>query len=152
LTSYLIRHAHAGSRSEWDQPDRARPLSDKGKEQAEYLVELLAERPVGRILSSPARRCMQTVEPLAAARGLEIEESRPLLEGSDDAEALEILRELSDENPVLCSHGDLIPDLIRALTLSGMEITGSSGNKKGSIWVLESDRGLFIKAEYLPPR
>jgi phosphohistidine phosphatase SixA len=152
LTSYLIRHAHAGSRSEWDQPDSTRPLSDRGVAQADYLVELLADRPVGRILSSPARRCVQTVEPLAASLGVEVEESRPLLEGSDAADALEILIELSEENPVLCSHGDLIPDLIRALTLRGMEITGSSGNKKGSVWVLESDQGHFVKAEYLPPR
>ena len=56
------------------------------------------------------------------------------------------------DGAVLCSHGDLIPDLIRLLTLRGMEITGASGNKKGSIWVLESQNGHFVKAEYLPPR
>jgi phosphohistidine phosphatase SixA len=151
LTSYLIRHAHAGSRSEWDQPDRSRPLSDRGTAQAEAIREALADRPVDRILTSPARRCVQTVEPLAEARGLRIEESGALFEGSDPAAGLDLLTELAGENVVFCSHGDLIPDLIRLLTLRGLETTGRTGNKKGSIWVLESDKGHFVKAEYLPP-
>jgi 8-oxo-dGTP diphosphatase len=66
----LVRHASAGDRDEWDGDDRGRPLDDRGRKQAEELVERLAPYAIEAILSSPARRCVDTVEQLARARGL----------------------------------------------------------------------------------
>src|SRR5262249_55413614 len=62
---YLVRHAKAGSREQWRADDDLRPLTTKGWRQAEGLVEAFADRPLASILSSPAVRCVQTVEPLA---------------------------------------------------------------------------------------
>ena len=62
----LVRHARAGDREKWEGDDRLRPLDRKGRRQAEGLVELLAEYPIERLLSSQYLRCIQTFEPLAA--------------------------------------------------------------------------------------
>ena len=69
----LVRHASAGDRDEWEGDDRLRPLDERGRRQANQLVELLEQYEITRLLSSPFLRCIQTVEPLAQARGFDIE-------------------------------------------------------------------------------
>ena len=59
----LLRHAWAGDSSKWKGDDRHRPLDERGRNQAERLVEKLADQEIERILSSPYDRCVQTVEP-----------------------------------------------------------------------------------------
>ena len=61
---YLVRHAHAGSQKRWSGSDHDRPLSVRGQQQADGLVEALDEYPVARILTSPRVRCRDTVVPL----------------------------------------------------------------------------------------
>jgi 2,3-bisphosphoglycerate-dependent phosphoglycerate mutase len=65
---YLIRHAHA----EW-QPDEQRPLSLQGERDALRVAETLADRPVRAAISSPYRRAIQTIAPLADTLDLEIQ-------------------------------------------------------------------------------
>src|SRR5207302_2782924 len=77
----LIRHAKAGSRREWLGDDQLRPVSHTGATQAESLIPLLAPFGVRRVLSSPFVRCVQTVEPLARAAGIEVEVVEELAEG-----------------------------------------------------------------------
>jgi len=67
-TFFFVRHAKAGSRSHWTGDDRQRPLSKKGVKQAEDLVSVLGDFPISAVFSSPYRRCLETVEPLAKAR------------------------------------------------------------------------------------
>ena len=62
---YLVRHAHAGNKAKWNGSDVARPLSAQGHKEALGLIEQLRAHPMGRVLSSPAERCLQTVQPLA---------------------------------------------------------------------------------------
>src|SRR5262249_30255592 len=73
LVMLLMRHAWAGHRDEWDGHDHERPLDDRGYEQAAALVERLEPYRIDAIMTSPYVRCVATVEPLAAARGLELE-------------------------------------------------------------------------------
>ena len=65
MTVLLVRHARAGSRKYWKGPDIERPLSKKGRRQAEGLVDMVSRYPIKRILSSPYVRCVQTVEQLS---------------------------------------------------------------------------------------
>ena len=81
---YVVRHAKAGSRGHWTGDDRLRPLSSKGFKQAEELVKLLRRFSITAIYSSPYLRCVQTVEPLARARKLELKTSIELAEGRID--------------------------------------------------------------------
>jgi phosphohistidine phosphatase SixA len=106
----LIRHASAGDRDEWDGDDRLRPLDEKGRRQSEKLVEQLADAPLARILSSPYVRCVQTVEPLAGARGLPIETLEELGEVADPRAAVGALT--AADGAAVCVHGDLVEELL----------------------------------------
>ena len=108
MTSVLVRHASAGHRLDWEHDDRLRPLDARGRRQSADLVELLRPLGVRRILSSPYVRCVQTVEPLAAALGLEVELDERLEEGKGGA-AAELLRE---DGVVCCTHGDIVEALV----------------------------------------
>jgi phosphohistidine phosphatase SixA len=135
---YLVRHATAGHRASWEgDDDRLRPLDDRGRRQAEGLVELLGRREFERIVSSPAVRCVDTVVPLADSRGLTVEPSEALAEGAGREAALEFFRAAAA--PLVASvHGDTVD-----------ELTGESA-KKGSTTVLEVDEDRVEVLERLP--
>ena len=146
MTIYLVRHAHAGSRSDWRGPDVERPLSLQGKEQARAVTRFMADRPVDRIVSGPAVRCQQTVAHLARKRGLEVEIASVLDEGAAVDDVLELLAKVSGSDVVLCSHGDVLPALLDALAARGVSVEGGLNLRKGAIAVLDEGRGLVTKA------
>ena len=137
---YLVRHARAGHRETWaGEDDTVRPLDERGQRQAEALVAQLAERDFSRVLSSPYLRCVQSVEPLAEARGLQVEAVDALAEGAGEAAALELFRGL-DAPAVACVHGDL------AQMLLGENL------KKSATAVLDvGDDGLDVLERLDPP-
>jgi broad specificity phosphatase PhoE len=151
MTVFLVRHTHAGDRSTWDGDDRRRPVSELGVRQAEALVELLADHPVDRVLSSPYVRCVQSVAPLAATRGLEVEEEDLLAEGVPLDLVQQLLRRCEAEDVVLCSHGDVIGAVVSDLAHRGVDL-GPAGETwpKASTWILDGDP-LRPRASYLPP-
>jgi phosphohistidine phosphatase SixA/8-oxo-dGTP pyrophosphatase MutT (NUDIX family) len=144
----VVRHAKAGDRATWHEDDRWRPLTRKGRAQAQALVSLLAGEPVDRVLSSPSVRCVQTVRPLALERSVPIEEHDALAEGASARDALTLARGCGGAL-VLCSHGDVIPALVTALADRGVEMRDPPAWKKGSVWVLEREAGLFTRVRYL---
>lgn len=150
VTIFLIRHATAGRRG-FDQDDLERPLDEYGREQANALVGLLQHRQITEIHSSRAARCMQTVAPLGHAIGVPVDPEPSMLEGSSQARVLEFIRSLETRDVVLCSHGDIIPDAIRALEVGGTRIEGERSCAKGSIWELEANAdGMIMTASYTP--
>jgi phosphohistidine phosphatase SixA len=151
VTLYLVRHAHAGSRSGWAGADDAeRPLSDKGLAQARFFAAEVGDRPIRRLWSSPAVRCVQTLEPLADALGAEIKIAPELAEGADPDEAIEFLEAHARHDAAFCSHGDLIPKVIRRLAANGMRTSHPSLATKGSWWVLDVDGGRISAGRYVP--
>ena len=103
----VIRHGRAGDSSEWEGDDRLRPLDKRGRRQAGALVESLAPFAIARILSSPYDRCVQTVEPLAAALGLPIETREELGEDRQSGDGAALARSLAGEDVAICVHGGL---------------------------------------------
>lgn len=148
---YLARHAKAVKRSQWDGPDELRGLTEAGWQQANDLVQLLAGAPVGRILTSPALRCRQSVEPFAAARGLPIQTDERLAEGSDAGDMYELVRSLEAWPSLVCAHGDQIPGLLELLTQAELEVADPLLCEKGSLWMLEGKRS-YRRAHYFPPQ
>ena len=150
---FLVRHAHALPRSEWRGDDSLRELSERGRRQSDALVEVLVEFKPQRILSSPYLRCVDTVAPLASALGLAVEPADVLAEGSGKA-AYRLVRDLVEQDVVLCSHGDVIPGVLENLsTGERVDIGKTPRCEKASIWVLQGRKGHFAKAAYLkPPR
>ena len=151
VTIFLTRHAHAGKRSAWEGDDAARPLSARGMAQALDLASVLGGEAPGRLVSSPYVRCLQSLEPLAARLGLDVEPHETLAEGAGIDRALALLLELDLVNGVACSHGDLIPPLLRSLCDLGMTTEGPLLDQKGSLWVIETDTGRPISGTYRPP-
>jgi phosphohistidine phosphatase len=70
---YLLRHAHAGDPVKWSGDDARRPLSRKGRQQAERLGEFLAARGIrpDALLSSPKLRALETAQIVGRAIGRE---------------------------------------------------------------------------------
>jgi broad specificity phosphatase PhoE len=148
---YLVRHAHAGNKADWNGHDLARPLSERGHRQAAGLVARLLDYPVGRILSSPADRCRQTVEPLASQRGVVVEATGLL--GVDAAAdgVLELLGDPHLRHAVLCTHGELIGQVFGRLVKEGLDLPHDPRWPKGSTWVLGGANGRVAAARYLEP-
>lgn len=145
----LIRHAEAGDRREWVGDDLLRPLSPMGREQAMRIVALWRDQPLKRVLSSPSVRCVQTVEPLASALGIDVEQTEALQEGHAD-QALELVGELAGEDAALCTHGDVIPEVLQRLEAQGVHILSEWKWRKGSTWVLHTEGGALRRATYVP--
>jgi broad specificity phosphatase PhoE len=164
VTILLVRHARAGRRERWKGDDRLRPLSKKGRLQAQGVPDLLAPWLTGRrprLVSSPWVRCIQTLEPVAAAVGVAVVEDEALGEGMGP-KAVDGIGDWSGEGVVvLCTHGDVIACVLSALASSGADLGRSalgsaprgqaSPAAKGSVWVLEGDGGAITEGTYLPP-
>lgn len=148
----LIRHAHAGDRTKWRGPDDQRPLSEKGWRQARGLVSLLSEDGLTRIRSSPSLRCVQTVLPLAEARGLQVEEDPRLHEGTDPHEAFTALEsDLKTISVAASTHGDLLPAILDLAADRGAVLPPDVRWPKGCTWILDHEDGRWLGARFLPP-
>jgi 8-oxo-dGTP diphosphatase len=134
----VIRHGTAGHKHLWTEDDARRPLDERGRRQASALVEQLAPFEIKRILSSPFDRCVQSVEPLAAARGLEVELAPGVAEGAGPERARALLLGLRATATAVCGHG---PELI--------PLFGKT--KKGATIVVETANGALGELGRLPP-
>jgi 8-oxo-(d)GTP phosphatase len=132
------RHASAGKSEEWVGDDARRPLDERGRRQASNLVAQLVPFELERIVSSPFDRCVQTVQPLAAARGLEIELTDDLAEGAGPERVRELLSDLAGSATAVCGHG---PELF---PLFGQ-------TQKGATIAVEAARGALGELGRLPP-
>jgi phosphohistidine phosphatase len=137
---HLLRHAHAGDWSTWTGPDAARPLTDKGRSQAERLGRFLAGqgfRP-DAIISSPKVRAAQTAQIVAGLLDVQVVVD-DRLGGSLDLTTLETI--LDDhgtpERPVLVGHDPDFSELVAVLcAAAGVPM------RKGSLARIEVDRPL----------
>jgi broad specificity phosphatase PhoE len=147
---YVIRHAHAGSRSDWIGPDSERPLSDKGRRRSEAIATELSDVGIAEIWTSPLVRCVETVEPLAERCDVAVRCTDALAEGAALAATVELVEKLAADGTTaaLCSHGDVIPDLLAALARRGADLDASGSCPKGSIWVLVVEDGAVTRADY----
>lgn len=116
----IVRHTRALPRKAWSGDDWLRPLNARGQAQARDLVGLLGAFGIQRIVTSSATRCVDSIVPYARAIGVKPQTSKWLSEEgytaaphwlpSVVAETLE-----AAEPALLCSHGPVLPDLLRLL-------------------------------------
>jgi 8-oxo-dGTP diphosphatase len=149
-TFYVVRHAKSGSRSQWSGDDRLRPLTKKGQKQAEALVDVFEPFPISAVFSSPYLRCVQTVQPLAKARKLPLKQAPSLGEGRGLAGAMQIMGDPKVKRAVLCTHGDIMWELVEELVKRKIVKPGEGGYDKGATWVVEIDDGSYERARYIP--
>jgi 8-oxo-(d)GTP phosphatase len=123
----VIRHASPVDQDEWVGDDRLRPLDAPGFAQAARLVELLEGYEISRVVSSPALRCVQTVEPLARARGLEVEGREELADERQQTDGATLVLSLRGEHVAVGVHGGL------------SEAAFGESQKKGEVLVIDAD-------------
>jgi 8-oxo-dGTP pyrophosphatase MutT (NUDIX family) len=157
-TLVLVRHGHAGSRSDWDGPDALRPLDGKGRRQAQRLAEVLPVFAPVEVFSARRTRCQETVAPLAERLGLQ---AQPLAElgeeefAADPQAGLAVVERLLTPRPdpgvtVVCSQGGAIPSVLLSL---GVRWEGVAGRlyppaAKGSVWVVGGRPGAMAADYY----
>lgn len=153
----IVRHATAGNRSDWTGDDRDRPLDDLGWFQAEDLVRTLSRYDVDEIVSADFVRCLQTVQPLSRSIGVPVREEPLFSETGYPAhedEAEHLLRKLGErlETAVVCSQGDVIPDLLeRMSTRDHVDLGHPTSIKKGGFCALTFDGPRLFSSEYFAP-
>ena len=147
LTIELVPHCESVPRAGWTESHDVRPLAARGYLQAEALASALgAGDALDAIYSSPARRCRQTVDPLAKHVGLPVDDMAALYEAGDFSEPaaategesdlmvtaiggawaagrmLSAVRAMMTAHPggrvVAASHGDVIPVVLAVLSTS----------------------------------
>ena len=145
----LTRHAHAGDRYRWDGDDELRPLSGKGTSEASALVGQLSPFSIDRILSSHARRCIETVMPTASDRALELETHPDLWEAASDDGVQALIAASHSGTTLLSTHGPNVATALHTLTGESVGVP----MEKGSTWVLDFAADELVAANYLhPPR
>lgn len=154
-TVLLVRHAKAGSKSEWDHEDDLRPLSKNGRKQLAPVRVLGTLYGAERVYSAPLVRCVATVQPVADDLGVPIAEEKLLSEkaypGREET-AVDRVAEIASAGgtAVICSQGGVIPDLVaRLATRSGLSLGRHLAAKKGSVWALFFDGTRLAAADYL---
>jgi len=130
-TLYLLRHAHAGDPAKWTGDDAIRPLSERGRRQAERVAKLLAsaEDAPDIIITSPRTRAAETAEIVGKQLKIEVVVDRRLVGPLNPDTVAQILAGAGAAvRPCLVGHD---PDFSELLG----ELTGASAvqMKKGSL-------------------
>ena len=122
---YLVRHAHAGDAARWTGDDARRPLSAKGRLQADRLARHIAalQLDLEVIVSSPKVRARETAEPIARALGMPVRIDDRLAGGLLTLGSLEdLIADLGDPSRVMAvghdpEFSELVADLLGAPSL-----------------------------------
>jgi 8-oxo-dGTP diphosphatase len=161
----LLRHAAALGKSAWrhagHHDDLARPLSDRGTEQAKLLAEILGCFPHARPVSSAAERCAATLRPYADMTGAQVEPEPALTlqpglssAGPDwlpTPAARDKIAELTAVGAppvVLCAHRQNLPTLLEwaCRNLQAPLLVGRPLRKAG-MWILQASAAGLVSAE-----
>ena len=140
----LLRHAHAEKRAAFAErfegkppSDNERPLSNQGESLTQSVAQALAAFGVTRVVSSPARRCFDTVAPHLIAPHQVVQESS-ISELDFDVRVVEAKIQSLTSNAqatVVCSHRPVLPTLTR-ITADALNIAPPSGALKPAEFVV----------------
>jgi 8-oxo-dGTP diphosphatase len=146
----MVRHGHAGERGSWPGDDVDRPLDSSGVAQAELLARLLVLLEPKRIVSATPKRCVQTMQPLAALTNLVIETDPIFNEEAAPDAACDTVRDLAcgSDSVVICSQGKLIPSVLGRLT---GRVLGDFATRKGTGWVVPLADAAGYPVDFLDP-
>jgi 8-oxo-dGTP diphosphatase len=116
----LLRHGLATPRTEWKGQEAKRPLLPEGRQQAKRLVSLLSAFGPKRLVTSPWKRCEQTIAPYAKAGKKKVIERSQFTELSSKLSprktkmAVEAIFEQS-KSALLCTHRPALPTITQTL-------------------------------------
>lgn len=129
-TLILIRHAHRDKKLGADADNG---ISEKGEKQVKKLVKYIQEHYLEinpLIISSPKKRCQQTIAPVAEVFKKEIEINELVGESANIEGRVRDFHkwwmQKAPEFTIVCSHGDFIPICIYMMTGARADISKCS--------------------------
>ncbi|HWE55423.1 MAG TPA: phosphoglycerate mutase family protein [Acidimicrobiales bacterium] len=151
----LARHGHAEPKKGWVGADGDRPLVARGQRQAQTLLKVVGRPRPTLIVSSPAARCRQSVEPMGRELGLTPTLS-PSLATDAGLSAVQLIHDLAGgsgpSTVVLCTHREVLTVVLPHLASdSGRKLGHRLPGAKGGVWVLDYRGGRLRSIEYRPP-
>ena len=116
----VLRHAKATPRSEWSKGEKTRPLTQKGEQQSYRLVVQLASYGPKKLITSPWKRCKDTVLPYAKATHRQLLERSQLSEYSAEKNPKKAKRLIEDifegtDSTLICTHRPALPKVLDAI-------------------------------------
>jgi phosphohistidine phosphatase SixA len=140
----VVRHACAGRKGDWPGPDADRPLDPAGCRQADAVAAALAPgagRAVRRLVSSPARRCVDTLAVLSRAAGLPIETTDVLTAEAPLDAAMAAVVDPANGDAVLCTHGELMRRMLACIRAGDASVVAARPDDdwllvKAGVWTL----------------
>lgn len=153
-TLIILRHAKSLERGDWDEADSLRTLDETGFDQARLLIKHLAPFAIDELYTSDYTRCVQTVTPLAHARGLSITTVPSLNEESfelDPERAISFANALKqdEKNILICSHNPVIPSMLRGILNTKLKNKDLIKLEPGDAWIVHRVRGEIVGLDYL---
>ena len=121
----VLRHAKAMARSDWrggkTVDDGKRPLHDFGKQQAKALIKPLAAFGIKKAVTSPWKRCRDTVLPFAEKHKVTLVERSQLSELGNSkrpARTSNVIEDVlaSNKSTVVCSHRPSLPTILNTIS------------------------------------
>ena len=153
-TLIILRHTKSLERGDWDEEDSHRTLDETGFDQAQLLIKHLAPFAIDELYTSDYTRCVQTVTPLAHARGLSITAVPSLNEESfelDPEKAIIFANALKqdEKNILICSHNPVIPSMLRGILNTKLKNKDLIKLEPGDAWIVHRVRGEIVGLDYL---
>lgn len=153
-TLIILRHAKSLERGDWDEEDSLRTLDETGFYQAQLLIKHLAPFAIDELYTSDYTRCVQSVTPLAHARGLSITTVPSLNEESfelDPEKAITFANALKqdEKNILICSHNPVIPSMLRGILSTKLKNKDLIKLDPGDAWIVHRVRGEIVGLDYL---
>jgi phosphohistidine phosphatase len=136
MNLYFLRHGEADWPN-WDKPDDARPLTDRGKKEMRKVADFLKQLGlrVDQIITSPLPRAEQTARIAAEALGLKVHEENLLLSGFGIRELKRLIKKYPGESMMIVGHEPDFTNVISALTGARLKLS------KAGLALVEADIG-----------
>ncbi len=133
-----LRHAKATPPFQFVGPDADRPITERGRNEARSIVPSITAFGPEKIISSTARRCRQTVEPLAKSLRLPVKAteliSQDAFEAGDSAIRDVVGKRVRKRiTTVLCSHGPVLPEIVREIALATGTAPAATVSRAGDL-------------------
>ena len=121
----VLRHAKAMARADWRGgkavDDGRRPLHDFGKQQAKALISTIGAFGPKQVVTSPWKRCKDTVAPYAMKKKLAIIERHQLSElgnAKRPSRTSDVIQDfvIRNKSVVICSHRPSLPTIFKTIS------------------------------------
>jgi len=147
----VLRHAKATPRTDWKGEEAKRPLLPEGLDHAKALVPILAAYGPKVLITSPWKRCHDTIAPYAKQSKKKLVERGQLTERSNKRRPVSTKKVVgfllgASKSGLICTHRPALPSVLEPLASSASKelkpmILEAAGLKPGDFFVIRLSMG-----------